>query len=156
MSAVVSNDLDSDRPLVVSMDWVGGGLRTLLTGHLLPESIYSVKFVCWPTELGVLAMEVLLCDAGRPTGKNILDPQLHSAFVGCFRRFWRRAVVEWPKADAPPETWEWSRHTDALVCATRSPDVSAAKLGGRVRDRHQLRVVMRRNSRRRCCYESSA
>lgn len=156
MSAVVTNDLHSHRPLVVPMDWVGGGLRTLLTGHLLPESVSTVRFVCGPSEVEVLTVEVLISDAGRVTQKSILHPQLQSAFVGCFLRFWRRAVIEWPEAAASPETWEWSTHTDGLVCRTRSPDVRASRLDRRVRVRHQLRVVTRRNSRRRSCYESSA
>jgi len=156
MSALITHSHHSGRPLVVPMDWVGGGLRALLAGHLLPESVSTVQFVCGPDEVGALTVNVLLSDTGHAVEKNILHPHLQTAFVRCFLRFWRRAVIEWPEAAEPPETWEWSSRTDGLVCRTRSPDVRASKLGRRVRVRHPLRVVTRRNSRRPYRYESSA
>jgi len=110
-------------PLIVPLQWVGGGLRALLTARLLPDDVANVQFVCGPDEGGVLAVEVLANAAAREPGSTLIQPRLQTAFARCFFRFWRRAVLEWPQATPLPETWEWSPRIDGLVCRTRSPDV---------------------------------
>ena len=147
----------SHRPLVVPMTWVGGGLRALLSSHLLPEAVSNVQFVCGPDDVGALTVEVFTGEAGRPAVNNILHPRLQAPFARCFLRFWSRVVIEWPEADAPPETWEWFSGVEGLMCRTRSPDVRVSRVrGGRVRVRHPLRVVTRRERPQPYRHESSA
>jgi hypothetical protein len=147
----------SQRPLVVPMQWVGGGLRALLTGHLLPNDVANMQFVCGPDEEGVYVVEVLANAAARAPGSTIIQPQLQTAFAQCFLRFWRRAVIEWPHAAPPPETWEWSTRIDGLVCQTRSPDARvSARRSSRRRVRRPLRVVTPRGTSGPSRHESSA
>lgn len=123
---VHDNSFPARRPLIVPMQWVGGGLRALLTGRLLPDAVVNVNFVCRPEEGGAYVVEVLANALGRPPGSATIQAPLQVALAQCFLRFWRRAVIEWPRAAPPPETWEWSAQIDGLVCRTRSPEVCAS------------------------------
>jgi hypothetical protein len=145
------------RPLIVPMQWVGGGLRALLAARLLPDDVAIVQFVCGPDEDGVLAVEVLANAAAREPGSTVIQPRLQTAFAQCFLRFWRRAVIEWPQAAPPPETWEWSPRIDGLVCRTRSPEVRVCtRRFSRQRVRRPLRLVTPRGTSGPGRHESSA
>ena len=134
----------SHRPLVVPMNCVGGGLRALLTAHLLPDAVANVQFVCASDEDGAVVVEVLINATARVPGRITIEPQLQIALAQCFLRFWRRAVVEWPRAAPPPETWEWSTKIDGLLCRTRLPDVRAStRRTSCRRDRRPVSIVTR-------------
>jgi len=147
----------SQRPLIVPMNWAGGGLRALLNGHLLPENVTNVQFVCGPNEEGVFVVEVLANATACAPGSAIVEPKLQTAFAQCFLRFWRRAVLEWPYGAPPPETWEWSTRSDGLVCRTRSPDSrTPTRRSLHRRARRPLRVVTPRGTSGPPRHESSA
>lgn len=101
--------------LVLRPRSVGGGLRLLLHGGLLPENVGTVRFVCDVNENQGLHAQVIVFRRGVRVPVGELAPELRIALERCFVRLLHRLRLFKVGDAIPPTVWEWSAQSDALT-----------------------------------------
>lgn len=111
----------------VSLREIGGGLRLLLKGGLLPVGVESLQFVCDLDQArGVRTTIIALQGAGRFRTCEMGD-ELRLALARCFLRCLNRARPAWAPVDGQVDIWEWSAaRPDSLTYRRRRREVLPA------------------------------
>ena len=101
--------LSNRRTVAVSLPVVGGGLRLLLRGGVLPVGVESLQFVCdLDRERGMHITIIALHEAGHSHTCEMAD-DLRLALERCFLRFLnRRRRTDWAPLDGQVDIWEWA------------------------------------------------
>jgi hypothetical protein len=112
------------RAVAVRHAIVGGGLRLLLKGGVLPVGVESLQFVCDLDEArGIRIIVIALHGAGHFRTCGIAD-ELRAALERCFLRCLNRTRPGWTPVYGQVDIWEWSAaRPDSLRHRSRSREV---------------------------------
>jgi hypothetical protein len=119
--------LPNRRAVAIPQPVVGGGLRLLLKGGVLPVGVESLQFVCDVDEArGIRITIMTLHGAGHFRTCEIAD-ELRVALGRCFQRCLNRTRPGWAPVDGKVDIWEWSAaRPDSLRHRRRSREVLPA------------------------------
>jgi hypothetical protein len=96
------------RTSTVPLPEIGGGLRLLLKGGLLPKGVESLQFVCDLDEARETHITVVALHKTDAYPTCEIANELRMALESCFLRFLNRMRPSWGPTSGHADIWEWS------------------------------------------------